>query len=38
MVGFAVIVGLVGVGLVAGLSAAEPQLYDIVGYVSDFFG
>lgn len=38
MVGFAVAAGLLGVGLVAGFSAAEPQIYDIVGYVADLFG
>jgi hypothetical protein len=38
MVGFAVVAGLVGVGLVAGFSAAEPEIYDIVGYLADLFG
>lgn len=38
MVGFAVAAGILGIGLVAGFSAAEPQLYDILGYVADLFG
>ena len=38
MVGFAVIAGLVGVGLVAGFGAMEGSLYDLVSALAEALG